>query len=78
MAAGAGAGEHLPAERDRAFAELLIELRIESWARHAAGDVEVVGRAVRKKSTTFWSRSSIARKLAQSRRHWPMSNGVWP
>ena len=24
------------------------------------------------------SRSSMARKFGQSRRHWPMSNGVWP
>ena len=30
-----------PAERDRALAELLIELRIEFLGRHAAGDVEV-------------------------------------
>ena len=48
MAAGAGAGEYVPAERDRVLAELLIELRIEFLGRHIAGDVEVL-RASRQK-----------------------------
>src|SRR3546814_2154035 len=37
-----------------------------------------VGCADMKKAFTSSSLSSMARKLAQSRRHWPISKGVWP
>ena len=34
--------------------------------------------AEKKKSSMLDSRSSMARKFGQSRRHWPMLKGVWP